>query len=161
MPIFDEDIVSSLSIIDLLQASPSIGGGIGLSLSVRDLLSWAGFITSSMSSGNVASAPQATSTSPCHTDAASGLGLWEAYVHGAALVLLDGLGLGAGLSPLSMDRLRKACAKVLKDQVRAPDFSHTGFLSTLGCFWHHRPTRQTTQLSSSFQFRNHACSYAA
>lgn len=42
---------------------------------------------------------------------------WEAYVHGAALVLLDGMGLGAGLSPQSVARLKKACAKVLKDQV--------------------------------------------
>lgn len=44
---------------------------------------------------------------------------WEAYAHGAALVLLDGIGLGAGLSPLSVRRLRKACAKVLIKQVRA------------------------------------------
>lgn len=79
-----------------LQASPSLGGGHGLSLSVRDLLSWAGFMTS------------------------SGLLLrpWEAYVHGAALVLLDGIGLGAGLSPQSVARLRTACAKALKDHVR-------------------------------------------
>lgn len=38
-------------------------------------------------------------------------------MHGAALVLLDGMGLGAGLSPQSVARLRKACAKALKDQV--------------------------------------------
>eukprot|EP00903_Cladosiphon_okamuranus_P014927 g13820.t2 len=78
-------------------ASPSLGRGHGLSLSVRDLLSWAGFMTS------------------------SGLRLrpWEAYVHGAALVLLDGMGLGAGLSPQSVARLRKGCAKTLKDQIPA------------------------------------------
>lgn len=40
-------------------------------------------------------------------------------MHGAALVLLDGMGLGAGLSPCSVVRLRQACVKVLKGQVRA------------------------------------------
>lgn len=82
--------------LDCSQASPSLGGGHGLSLSVRDLLAWAGFMTS----------PELL------------LGPWEAYVHGAALVLLDGMGLGAGLSPESVARLRKACVKFLKDQVR-------------------------------------------
>ncbi len=43
-------------------------------LSVRDLLSWVGFI-------NVA---------------APGIGAYAAYVHGAYLTLLDGLGLGVG-----------------------------------------------------------------
>jgi midasin len=43
---------------------------------VRDLLSWAGFIN--------ATSPQ--------------LGLLPAYAHGAHLVLLDGIGLGVGLS---------------------------------------------------------------
>lgn len=43
---------------------------------VRDLLAWAGFIN--------ATAPQ--------------LGILAAYAHGAHLVLLDGIGLGVGLS---------------------------------------------------------------
>jgi hypothetical protein len=43
---------------------------------VRDLLAWAGFIN--------ATAPQ--------------LGVLAAYAHGAHLVLLDGIGLGVGLS---------------------------------------------------------------
>ncbi|CAM9165037.1 unnamed protein product [Ectocarpus sp. 4 AP-2014] len=87
-------------------ASSSFGGGHGLSLSVRDLLSWAGFITSSVAS----SSPDSRSSGP-------GLRPWEAYVHGAALVLLDGMGLGAGLSPSSVIRLRQACVKVLKGQI--------------------------------------------
>lgn len=91
-----------------LQASSSLGGGHGLSLSVRDLLSWAGFITSSVSC-----------SSPSSPSYERGLRPWEAYVHGAALVLLDGMGLGAGLSPSSVFRLRQACVKVLKGQVRA------------------------------------------
>ncbi|CAB1097865.1 unnamed protein product [Ectocarpus sp. CCAP 1310/34] len=86
----------------------SLGGGHGLSLSVRDLLSWAGFIISVVRS----SCPDRRSSEP-------GLRPWEAYVHGAALVLLDGMGLGAGLSPSSVVRLRQACVKVLKGQVRA------------------------------------------
>ncbi|CAN0452631.1 unnamed protein product, partial [Ectocarpus sp. 12 AP-2014] len=87
-------------------ASSSLGGGHGLSLSVRDLLSWASFITSS-----------ATSPSPYSRSSKPGLRPWEAYVHGAALVLLDGMGLGAGLSPSSIVRLRQACVKVLKGQI--------------------------------------------
>lgn len=102
------------------QASPSLGGGHGLSLSVRDLLSWAGFITSSMSELG-RDVYYGSKASPSSTNVAvekSALRPWEAYAHGAALVLLDGMGLGAGLSPLSVDRLRKSCAKILKEQVR-------------------------------------------
>lgn len=47
------------------------------SLTVRDLLAWASFIAA----------------------AAPGLGALPAYVHGAYLVVLDGLGLGLGLAP--------------------------------------------------------------
>ncbi|CAN0109706.1 unnamed protein product [Ectocarpus sp. 6 AP-2014] len=87
-------------------ASSSLGGGHGLSLSVRDLLSWAGFITSSV-----------TSSSPDSRSSEQGLRPWEAYVHGAALMLLDGMGLGAGLSPSSVVRLRQACVKFLREQI--------------------------------------------
>lgn len=47
----------------------------GAALSVRDLLSWAGFINT----------------------AAPTLGALPAYAHGAHLTLLDGIGLGAGI----------------------------------------------------------------
>ena len=47
----------------------------GAALSVRDLLSWAGFINS----------------------AAPSIGALPAYAHGAHLTLLDGIGLGAGI----------------------------------------------------------------
>lgn len=43
---------------------------------------------------------------------------WEAYVHGAALVLIDGMGLGAGLSPVVVATLRKECGDILTAQVR-------------------------------------------
>lgn len=99
---------SSPRCVSRSQASPSLGGGHGLSLSVRDLLSWAGFITSSLT----------PPTRPASISSiAHGLEPWEAYVHGAALVLLDGLGLGAGMSPTAVTRLRMACAKVLSKQV--------------------------------------------
>ncbi len=51
------------------------GPAAGTALSVRDLLSWAGFI-------NIA-APR--------------IGALLAYAHGAHLTLLDGIGLGAGI----------------------------------------------------------------
>ena len=47
----------------------------GAALSVRDLLSWAGFINT----------------------AAPSIGALPAYAHGAQLTLLDGIGLGASL----------------------------------------------------------------
>lgn len=68
---------------------------------MRDLLSWAGFVTSSLTQ----SAGQGMVLRP-----------WEAFVHGAALVLLDGMGLGAGLSPVSVARLREACVAALAKQ---------------------------------------------
>ena len=51
------------------------GPAAGAALSVRDLLSWAGFINS----------------------AAPSIGVLPAYAHGAHLTLLDGIGLGAGI----------------------------------------------------------------
>ena len=54
---------------------PCAGAGAGAALSVRDLLSWAGFINST----------------------APSIGALPAYAHGAHLTLLDGIGLGAGI----------------------------------------------------------------
>ena len=51
------------------------GPAAGAALSVRDLLSWAGFINST----------------------APSIGVLPAYAHGAHLTLLDGIGLGAGI----------------------------------------------------------------
>ena len=51
------------------------GPAAGAALSVRDLLSWAGFINT----------------------AAPSIGALSAYAHGAHLTLLDGIGLGAGI----------------------------------------------------------------
>lgn len=111
----------------LCQASPSLAGGNGLSLSVRDLLSWTGFITSSLAVGQRntdMSHPRLVGTSGCSSDNSTTSGdkggvlrPWEAYVHGASLVLLDGMGLGSGLSVTSMRRLRAACAGRLAEQV--------------------------------------------
>lgn len=51
----------------------------GLSLSLRDILSWSSFVDQSMQKS--------------HT-----LSLWDAYIHGAQLMHLDGLGLGTGVA---------------------------------------------------------------
>lgn len=117
--------------LDLFQASPSLGGGHGLSLSVRDLLSWAGFMTS------------------------SGLLLrpWESYVHGAALVLLDGMGLGAGLSPQSVARLRKECVRALREQVRwRMSYRQGRILANTRAF---RVRADVTANRANLQFRKH------
>lgn len=64
---------------------------------------------------------------------------WEAYVHGAALVLLDGIGLGAGLSPASVSRLREECGKMLAEQV----ILATKIFALLRLVGHvHRPLRR-------------------
>jgi midasin len=63
-----------------------------LFMSLRDMLAWANFIVDTVSSTN--------------TTTATALSPWLAYAHGAALVVLDGLGLGTGLSYTEVTRLR-------------------------------------------------------
>ena len=60
-------------------------------LSVRDLLAWAGYIVA----------------------AASTLGAWGSLVHGAYLVLLDGVGLGSGAGDAAIARLRTEARRKL------------------------------------------------
>jgi midasin len=67
-----------------------------LFMSLRDMLAWANFIVDTVSSTN-------TDTT---TTTSSALSPWLAYAHGAALVVLDGLGLGTGLSYTEVTRLR-------------------------------------------------------
>ena len=68
----------------------------GLALSLRDVVTWARFIRAASALGG------------------GGLPLWEAFAHGAALVALDGLGLGTGLTPEALEDLRRqAFAKLL------------------------------------------------
>lgn len=89
------------------QALSSLGGGKQLTLSIRDVLSWAGFVTASLSKRPLTRVDRSNFV----------LKPWEAYVHGAALVLLDGMGLGAALSPAALASLKKACVAVLTEQV--------------------------------------------
>lgn len=68
----------------------------GMSLcAVRDLLAWAHFVNA----------------------AAPSIGLLPAYAHGAHLVLLDGLGLGVGLSSEACEVLRDICHRFLLSQL--------------------------------------------
>ncbi len=64
-------------------------------LSVRDLLAWAHFITT---------------TAPA-------VGALPAYAHGAHLVLLDGIGLGVGLAAEASLQLRELCHAFLLGQL--------------------------------------------
>ena len=105
----------------------------GAALSVRDLLSWAGFINT----------------------AAPSIGALPAYAHGAHLTLLDGIGLGAGLP--SEVRCRSllfllpaaGCAGQLRDGLQSTLPAATGSMSPLkGCSlicavpaWVARPSR--------------------
>jgi midasin len=68
------------------------------SLSLRDVLSWAHFIREAC-------------------EANSQLGLWEAYLHGASLMHLDGLGLGAGLALEDADVVRTKCELFIRSQI--------------------------------------------
>lgn len=92
-------------------------------LSVRDLLSWVGFVNS----------------------VGPKLGHLEAYVHGAYLVLLDGIGLGVGMPVESARMLRAACHDFLVQQLPEPlrgegaraagDMGSTGNVPAPPGFW--------------------------
>lgn len=92
-------------------------------LTLRDLHAWLSFMgtmiakekaneggdggpNNSASTGIVASSSPATSP-------------WEAYAHGACLVLLDGLGLGMGLAADACETVRRAAASVVASQAPA------------------------------------------
>lgn len=70
----------------------------GISLSLRDVLSWARFLVSVRRSNK-------------H------LGLWDAYAHGAALMHLDGLGLGSGLAVEDVAAVRRTAEAFLSTQI--------------------------------------------
>lgn len=69
-------------------------------LTVRDLIAWAQFIAATVQ----------------RTDG-GGMPPWAAYVHGAFLVLLDGLGLGLGVGEAAAAQLRAASLAFLAGQV--------------------------------------------
>jgi midasin len=66
-------------------------------LSLRDVLAWVGFMNKAL--------------------VGSGVTPGEAYVHGACLVLLDGLGIGSGASERSLAELRRHCTTYLLEQM--------------------------------------------
>ncbi|CAM9750162.1 unnamed protein product, partial [Discosporangium mesarthrocarpum] len=84
------------------EGSPRYGASHGLSLSVRDILAWCGFIT------NLAEGEEGEEN---HYPP------WRAYVQGISLILLDGMGLGSGLSPSDVQGLRKAATGFIISQV--------------------------------------------
>jgi MoxR-like ATPase len=83
-----------------------------LMLTVRDMLAWADFLVARMQKVTALLCHFDADGTPCPEDVAVAAGaagaahdralverlLWSAFVHGAALVALDGLGLGTGLS---------------------------------------------------------------
>ncbi|KAH9296173.1 hypothetical protein KI387_039761, partial [Taxus chinensis] len=69
----------------------------GRMLTVRDLLSWITFVN----------------------DTEKYIGIDTAFVHGAYLVLLDGLSLGSGMSNTTAERLKDACLNFLLHQLHA------------------------------------------
>ncbi len=75
----------------------AVGAAAHSSLTVRDVIAWAVFCVGAVHSGK--------------------LPLWEAYVHGAYLTLLDGLGLGLGLPEAVSLQLRAACETFLRSQL--------------------------------------------
>ncbi|BBM98800.1 midasin [Marchantia polymorpha subsp. ruderalis] len=81
-------------------------GDQGRVLSVRDLLSWVSFINCT----------------------AQGVGLSAAFVHGALLVLLDGLGLGTGLSSTATEKLRGKCLDHLLQEL--PDNERSALIAS-------------------------------
>jgi midasin len=74
----------------------------GLSLSLRDVLAWTQFIVKARELNR-------------------DLDLWDAYCHGAALMHLDGLGLGTGLAVEDTLVLRARAQTSLLEQTSTPD----------------------------------------
>ncbi len=72
-------------------------------LSLRDILSWVAFINSTLSHASASASASASSLS-----SSSSISPDEAFMHGACLVLLDGLGIGTGDSEASTKKLREA-----------------------------------------------------
>ena len=69
------------------------------SLTVRDIIAWAEFCVTAVASGACQLLP------------------WEAYAHGAYLTLLDGLGLGLGMTETEALELRQACTDFVRAQL--------------------------------------------
>ena len=72
-----------------------------LSLSLRDVLSWARFIVIALQTNNE-------------------VGVWSAYRHGASLMHLDGLGLGTGLSVDDALSIKALAESFLVDRMPSP-----------------------------------------
>ena len=116
----------------------------GLILSLRDVLAWTRFVTKAR-------------------EANHDLNVWDAYCHGAALMHLDGLGLGTGLSLEETSSMSARARDFLANQVDRPDqvtafAKSTGnlrFTSAQGLFGLHPFWVQTGQHGigeSSFNF---------
>ena len=86
-----------------------------LAVTLRDLHAWLEFMAAVAppSSAITDVGGEADVTSPSAVPSAE---LWEAYAHGACLVLLDGLGLGTGLPPHSCAAIRAGAAVFLTRQ---------------------------------------------
>jgi hypothetical protein len=69
------------------------------SLTVRDVIAWAEFCVKACASG--------------------ALRPWHAYAHGAFLTLLDGLGLGLGISDAEATGMRRSCLEFIRSQLPA------------------------------------------
>ena len=117
----------------------------GLILSLRDVLAWTRFVVQARQGNH-------------------DLDIWDAYCHGAALMHLDGLGLGTGMS-LQMTLSMSALARdFLAKQVARPDevtalaksignmhFTSVDGLFGLHPFWVKRGQHGKTQSSFNFQ----------
>lgn len=79
-------------------SSLDISGGIPFTLSLRDVISWSNFIAEVSSKNNA-------------------INIWEIFCHGAALMHLDGLGLGTGLAREDAVATRAKAMKFLLQSV--------------------------------------------
>jgi MoxR-like ATPase len=101
-----------------------------LVISLRDVHAWMAFMDAVLrtqqqrghAQGQLADATTPSDAAPAcaATDASSAalpsLSPWQAYAHGAAMVILDGLGLGTGLHPGALAGIRRACVAQLLAQ---------------------------------------------
>lgn len=91
-------------------AGSSTGSGRGVTMSLRDVLSWVEFMNAAAVGSDALSA-------------------WQAFLHGAAMVLLDGVGLGTGMSLAASQRLQQDAMNFLL--ALAPDLLRAELRSSL------------------------------
>ena len=94
-------------------------------LTIRDILAWVSFM------GSTTDDDEDGEDGEQNMDRGANLAPWHSYCHGACLVLLDGLGLGVGMSQAASADLRKRAVQFILDQ--APPELQSRLTASMQC----------------------------